>query len=95
MTPQQSIEQAAKEYAKESTAPDKETPTWIEQDFKAGADFVLQHPELMQEPILSFVDWLTDNYDYHAGVWLNVETKKPEDIIILFTLYLEHIKQKQ
>lgn len=35
------LNNAASEYARTSTAPDKETPDWIKTDFKAGVKWIL------------------------------------------------------
>jgi hypothetical protein len=76
------IDQAAKEYGGRRLAK--------ELHFKAGAEWALEHPELMREEILEFVSWRDSKktrLEYKHGRTLSDDE--------LFTLYLEHLNQKK
>jgi len=73
----QSIDKAAKEWAK----PFLVNKSRRIRDFKAGADYVLSHPELMREVAVDFAKW-RDNYIKSKG-----RIARSDDE--LFTLYLE------
>ena len=82
MTPQQSIEQAAKSL----------DVKWMtkRECFKAGADFVLQRPELFKEHIIGFHNWYKEKgweHDYRE------QHGHTDDE--LFTLYLDYFKKQK
>lgn len=62
------IEEAARHYAvNHSAAPDKETPDWIMTDFKAGAEYQMNHTN---NQAVNLLNWLIEN-DYIKTVLHN------------------------
>ena len=53
------IKQAAKEWAiKMSNAPDKDTPDWIECDFKGGAEWALEQCPYSREDMIDLLHFV-------------------------------------
>jgi hypothetical protein len=99
MTPKEQIEQAAQKHTElQATNIRREDCSYCTQDFKAGADYVLQHPELMKDFWLGLIEWV-DRCVISEGedCWKVVGDDPTEYCTTdeLFTLYLEHLKQKQ
>lgn len=107
MTPKEQIEQAAKKHAvlKLKNLPIG-VPPQVNEDkyksFKAGAEHVLQHPELMREVVVDFAKWVKENFEpsTRKNIWYGfkkgtAEIDSEHTAAELFTLYLEHINQKQ
>lgn len=95
MNPQEQIEQRAKSYAKDKWSFEYDDlhkrlrVTTSKTDFKAGADYVLSRPELMKEHITGFFDWYQkEGYKVDKDAMMGMPTDE------LFSLYLEHLKQK-
>lgn len=44
----QAIEETVKELSKQSTAPDKDTPDWLESDIRNGVNAALSTPSILQ-----------------------------------------------
>lgn len=92
MTTQDKIEQAAEQFAfvVPYNGTDKFYNTDKLQGFKAGAEYVLSNIELMREHIIAFYDWYQqEGYKTDVEAMMGLSTNG------LFTLYLEHLKQKQ
>lgn len=97
MTEQEKINEAAIKYATEkSSAPDKETPDWIIQDFKAGASYY--EKECMPGMMVEFLEWVDRHYKQgvlNEDMYYNIATNKFYNAAELVNLFLEHLKQKQ
>jgi hypothetical protein len=53
------IEEAARHYAvNHSVAPDKDTPDWVMTDFKAGAEYQMNHTN---NQAVNLLNWLIEN----------------------------------
>lgn len=107
-TEQEQVNQAAHDHAtKMSTAPDKETPDWISQDFKAGVTCALS--ELCPARMEKFAEWCYRNYEYtfepldasleikdrkYRRFWVDNEQREYTTRQLL-ELYFEHLKHKQ
>jgi hypothetical protein len=92
MTPKDKIEQTAKEYRHSKVRKRRiEENKFSSKDFKVGAEYVLNNPELQKEHITGFFDWYQkEGYKIDKDAMMGMPTDE------LFTLYLEHIqKQKQ
>jgi len=67
------------------------------EDFKAGAQFILDNPELMRETLFSFLEFMDNNVFYKKdGVWHDGDCPECGTLTDdeLFTLYLDSLKQK-
>jgi hypothetical protein len=97
MTNRETIQQAADAYSTLQAGNfSRNDCSFCDTDFKAGADYVLQHPELFWEQLLNYDQWLRDNTILDgAPRRLYKPTGERKTDTQLASLYLEHLKQKQ
>ena len=83
MITKEQIEKASKEWAiKHSNAPDKDTPDWIECDFKGGANWALEQCPYSRKDMMSFATFcvhqfnVCDSFDNWYHEWGEKEDTK-------------------